>query len=355
MAALLACAPGEHDEEAVCPPGESDCDRIEAPCVLKHGEDDPTAEQLASPLAPPLANVSDRAWPEGRVPYKIGGSVGSTTENRLLKAMAEWEEKTDHLIQFVPATAADTAFVRVKVGSPSVSFVGYEKDTESTMYLRNPEYITVIRHELGHVLGLHHEQKRPDRLDHIQVKTQNIVDTTFCKNQFKVCNDCAVGAYLVNSVMHYRSYRDLAQCLVNEKAVLLHLDGTAIDHNWVIRAGDAAKIKELYGAGDDDDVTGSDDGGSDDGSSDDGNAEDDGDGGSGEGEGTGEDGSGGDVGSESGGDPAGDEPSSDEPDEPEAAGSGSRGCALSGARPSSPAAPLVLWAAALIWSIRRRW
>jgi hypothetical protein len=305
---------------------------------------------------PALAEAHDRAWPEGRVPYKIADGVGSTTETRLLKAMAEWEEKTDHLIQFVPATDDDIAFVRVKVGSPSVSFVGYKKDTISKLYLRNPEYITVIRHELGHVLGLHHEHQRSDRLQHIEVELDNVVDTNLCDNQFSECTDCEVGAYAVNSVMHYRSYRDLSQCRVNDQAVLLNLDGTAIDHNWVIRAKDAEAVAELYGAADDDAGSGSEDTSG----SEDGGAEDSGDAGNGEGGEAGSGGSGsaedesGDVGSGSEGDGPDDEPGGNRTTETRAAGSGSSGCVLSGAAPSSPVAPLVLWAAALAWRIRRR-
>ena len=187
-----------------------------------------------------------RVWPDGRVPYAIAPSVGQTTETRLLKAMDQWQTKSEQRVRFEPKTAADKAYLHV-VGSssPQTSRVGYKAGAITEMELRNPEYITVIRHELGHVLGLHHEQKRQDRGQHIQVKSANIVDSALCKSQFAVCADCEMlDDYNIGSVMHYRT-TDLKSCRTGP--VLLHKDGSAIDHEWVLTSGDLLAIADLYG------------------------------------------------------------------------------------------------------------
>ena len=105
--------------------------------------------------------------------------------------MDEWQSMSEQRVRFEEASNGDAAHLRI-VGSTgaSVSVVGYRKDTVSTMELRNPEFQTVIRHEIGHVLGLHHEQRRSDRLTFIQVHTANVVDSEHCQNQFEVCDDC---------------------------------------------------------------------------------------------------------------------------------------------------------------------
>jgi len=244
--ALLSGAAGcggtdDGDTGEECPPGEPDCDRLDAPCAVDGP--DPTTQGLT---ASTTAAGNYRIWPNGRIPYSIDASVGDTTRNRVLAAMSEWQTKTEQRVRFVKKSSTDTAFLRVLGATrPATSFVGYKPGTVSKVTLRNPEYLTVIRHELGHVLGLHHEQRRSDRSSYILVKSGNIVDTEDCKRQFNVCTDCEpIGNYNVKSVMHYRT-SDLSSCRTGP--VLLRKDGTAIDHNWVLTAGDLAAIAELYG------------------------------------------------------------------------------------------------------------
>jgi hypothetical protein len=249
---VASSAPQEQaapEEESVCPPDEPNCDRLDQPCV----EDDDPAASPSGPGSSPMGLTTDktasgkyRVWPKGRVPYKIDASVGSVTKGLVQKAMDEWQTKSEERVRFEKATASDETYLVVYGGSlPITSPVGFKSGTISKVHLRNPEYITVIRHELGHVLGLHHEQRRTDRGAYIQVKTANIVNTSLCKTQFSVCTDCVpIGKYNVKSVMHYRT-TDLSNCRTGP--VLLNKDGSSINHTWLIGAGDLAAIAELYG------------------------------------------------------------------------------------------------------------
>ncbi len=242
----------EADESAVvCPVDDPDCDRIDEPCVM---DETPAAdlEPGSSPMGlggPLTGGGKHQIWPKGRVPYKVGSTVNSTTKSRLLSAMKEWETKTKSVVRFEAATSADKAHVLVSEGSPRVAFVGYRAGTVSNLYLRDSEYLTVTRHELGHVLGLEHEHRRKDRANQIQVISSNIVNTSLCKYQFALCTDCALlDKYTVKSVMHYRSTRDLTSCRVGGKAVLLTKSGALINHEWLIATGDIESIYELYGS-----------------------------------------------------------------------------------------------------------
>ena len=248
----------ESDSEssgAVCPAHDPDCDRIEEECVVEDREHVAAAKTNAPGgstimgLGGPKNNAGKhKIWPKGRVPYKVHSSVNSTTKSRLTSAMNEWQNKSKQRVRFVKATASDNAYVLVSEGSPRVEFVGYRANTVSKLYLRDSEYQTVVRHELGHVLGLEHEHRRKDRGSHIQVISSNIVNTTSCKYQFSLCTDCApLVNYNVKSVMHYRSTRDLSSCRVGGKAVLLNKSGGLINHEWVITGGDLNAIAELYG------------------------------------------------------------------------------------------------------------
>lgn len=187
-----------------------------------------------------------RIWPAGRVPYEIDSTVGAATKAAVLAAMNDWQSKTEQRVRFEPATQNDAAFVSfLGAPDPVTSHVGYQPATISKVKLRNPESVRVARHEIGHVLGLQHEQRRDNREAHIKVVDVNIVKTNFCKDQFSVCASCVpLVDYNVSSVMHYRT-SDLKSCRTGP--VLLHKDGSNINHTWVLTDGDLASIAALYG------------------------------------------------------------------------------------------------------------
>jgi hypothetical protein len=123
-------------------------------------------------------------------------------------------------------------------------FVGYRAGQVQNLYLRQDEFITVMKHELGHVIGFHHEQRRSDRLNHIKVLSGNIVPTTSCKFQFSTCSACKrIGSYDRISVMHYRT-TDLGNC--RNGPVLLKLDGSPISHVWKVSARDRNAVAAMY-------------------------------------------------------------------------------------------------------------
>ena len=240
----------------VCPASDPGCDALaepDAPDELDLPELD-DAGRVTYGLSDPLTSTGRyRVWPNGRIPYRYARTssgaiqVNATTRERLSQAMTNWEQLTEGRIKFRPRQSSDTAYVLIKEGSPRVSpFVGYRKDSVQSMYLRDSEYITVIKHELGHVIGLHHEQRRNDRLSYIQVRKANIVNTTSCQYQFSVCSDCKkVGTYDRSSVMHYRT-TDLGNCRTGP--VLLKLDGSWITHVWKLSAKDLTTVATMYDA-----------------------------------------------------------------------------------------------------------
>jgi hypothetical protein len=244
-------------EAPVCPPEDPECDGLESACVFE--EDEPQAEASGPGLQPtgvsdPLTSSGQlRVWPRGEIPYAFerdaAGNIklDAGTRETLSRAMTEWQTKSENRLRFRPKTSNDTAYVLIKPGNTLVRpFVGYRPGRVQELILSKGEYITVMRHELGHVIGLHHEQKRSDRLNHIRVVTSNIANSDHCRYQFSACSDCAkIGPYDVMSVMQYRT-SDLKGCRTGP--VLLHKDGSRIDHHWSIRSGDLDTVARMYGA-----------------------------------------------------------------------------------------------------------
>jgi hypothetical protein len=239
-------------DRSPCPAGDPQCDRLPGPDLPDEGDEG--VESALFGLSDPLtASGKYRVWPSGRIPYKFAVNtsgnyeVNSTTRDRVRQAMTNYETLTEGRIRFRAKTSSDTAYVVIREGSPRVSpHVGYRSGQKQYMYLRDSEYITVIKHELGHVVGLHHEHKRSDRTSSIQVRTGNIVDSSNCRYQFSVCSDCRkVGSYNKTSVMHYRT-SELSDCRTGP--VLLNLNDSWIDHYWQLNSKDLSAIATMYGS-----------------------------------------------------------------------------------------------------------
>jgi hypothetical protein len=244
--------------DLACPPDNPECDGLEAACTFEEEEEGDGSGAPGSELMgvtdPKTSTGKYRAWPGGRIPYAFArdskGNIllDATTREKLSKVMTAWETLTEGRVRFRQKSSTDTAYVEILTGKTLVRpFVGYRANRVQELYLKKGEVGPVIRHELGHVLGLHHEQRRSDRLKHIQVKSQNIVDSKHCRYQFSACSDCErLGSYDIASVMQYRSKRDLSACRIDGKPVLLKLDGSLIDHDWKISVKDLNSVALLY-------------------------------------------------------------------------------------------------------------
>jgi len=64
--------------------------------------------------------------------------------------------------------------------------------------------VGVAIHELGHVLGMGHEQKRRDRDNSVRMNWSNIRESW--KSQFTVADGYTSGRYDYDSIMHYPMY-----------------------------------------------------------------------------------------------------------------------------------------------------
>jgi hypothetical protein len=99
-------------------------------------------------------------------------------------------------------------------------------------------------HEIGHAVGLLHEQTRVDRDDHIVVNYANIQSgksSNFDKHSVSTASDH--GAYDFESIMHYDSYAFSA----NGQPTITKKDGTTFNaQRTTLSAGDTAGIATLY-------------------------------------------------------------------------------------------------------------
>ncbi len=137
-------------------------------------------------------------WPNGVVPYAFDPAVTQLNRDRSIDAMAEWEAVA--LVDFIPRTTeSNYIYIRNSTGnSSSVGMVGGGQNLNMVSW----SFKFIIAHELGHALGLLHEQQRTDRDTYVQINTGNI-DPTKLGNFTTAASSSFFGPYDFESVMHY--------------------------------------------------------------------------------------------------------------------------------------------------------
>jgi hypothetical protein len=137
-------------------------------------------------------------WPNSTVPYEI--QAGLPNQQRITEAIAHWHAKTR--IRFIPRNSTHNDYVRFVTGGGCSSMVGRRGGPQDITLTSSCQTGNVI-HEIGHAIGLWHEQSREDRDTFIRIVWANI-DPAAQHNFSQHINDGDdIGPYDYGSVMHY--------------------------------------------------------------------------------------------------------------------------------------------------------
>jgi len=177
-----------------------------------------------------------KLWPNAEVPYD---QPPDQIQGIVKQAMAMWADNTP--IKFTKFTGQKD-FVSFKYYDYNASAVG-RKGGQQVVRLRRDATEIDIAHELGHVIGLYHEQSRIDYDQFIVVHMDRIKE--FFRDQFEPIknNTALLGSYDFDSIMHYP---ETAFVKRDGDVSIERLDGSPLGPRTGISKGDIAACEMLY-------------------------------------------------------------------------------------------------------------
>jgi hypothetical protein len=153
---------------------------------------------------------AERLWPSATVPFLIESDVPNQT--RITEAIAHWESVTP--LRFVPRQNENDFVAFVRHDDRCASDIGRDGGRQEIL-LADTCSSGSMKHEIGHAIGLFHEQSREDRDHHVIIHWDNIQSGkghNFNKYSdpvflwFGASDGQDVGPYDFQSIMHYGSF-----------------------------------------------------------------------------------------------------------------------------------------------------
>ncbi|MCA9835935.1 MAG: hypothetical protein KC422_03435 [Trueperaceae bacterium] len=193
----------------------------------------------------------DDLWPNGVIPYKIEGVFSEAQKKLIYEALDHWSTNTN--ISFINVNdlslkTPNDYVVFVPDATRCNSWVGRGNGGRRDIKLQPKCDKTSIIHELGHAIGILHEQTRSDRDTYITVTTGNIM-AGFANNFDKRTPDKVkdLGPYNYDSLMHYSSKagsRDFCCEVITPKDPKITKE--TLGSNKELDDGDIAATNEMY-------------------------------------------------------------------------------------------------------------
>ena len=179
-------------------------------------------------------------WPGGRIPYVLASTVSDP--QRVMDAIRHWNTTMAGVIRLVPHTSESVYvnFIRSNACSSNVGMY----TTGNYVFVGDSCSVGSIIHEIGHIVGLWHEQSREDRNSHVKILWDNILSSALANFGQQIAYGDDIGAYDFNSIMHYPAYAFSA----NGKNTIETIPaGIPIGQRVGLSTGDIAAVRKMYG------------------------------------------------------------------------------------------------------------
>ncbi len=185
-------------------------------------------------------------WPKVGSVYQIPYVITSGSSN-LTTAVTQFNSTFTGQIQFV-AHSSEADYVdfdldtsnQSGVCESSVGRVGGTQQVTGSIACA----VGTLLHEMGHVVGLYHEQSRPDRTTYVNVLYANVIKASRSNFDQLYDNAQAVGSYNYASVMHYIPF---AFSRNGGPTIESIPPGIGLSNTAGYNTGDVDTIRRIYG------------------------------------------------------------------------------------------------------------